>query len=215
MRVLVAESQEVARYGLVQGLSLTDGLDIVDAVGSSAEAVAAFAEHCPDVVLCDFDLGDALAPELIVGLREIDPSAKVIVLSSMVEPSAVLVALKAGARGFASKEAKLTTLGQLLLRAGAGEAVLDPTATEVVVTHLSSHGPKAPAGDHRPRALTPKELEVLDHAAHGMTNREIADVMGISQLTVKTHMSSLLYRLGAASRAEAVSLALRSGLLSW
>jgi DNA-binding NarL/FixJ family response regulator len=207
IRVLVADDQRVVREGLALVLGLMPGVEVVGAAGDGAEAVALAGALKPDIVLMDLRMPRCDGVEATRRLRAGQPDVRVIVLTTYSDDRSVLEALRAGARGYLTKDAGSAEIRQALRRVVNDQAVVDPA----VQHHLLDAIAAPPA---LPDGLTPREAEVLTLIAAGLTNPQIAARLVISEGTVKSHVNHLLAKIDARDRAQAVAYAYRNGLAS-
>lgn len=204
IRVLVVDDHPVVRQGLRTFLDLQDDIAVVGEAGDGKSAVAAAEELRPDVVLLDLRMPGSDGLEALHGLRERGIPAKVLVITSFTEPTAVLPAMRAGAAGYVYKDVDPSSLVTAIRSIHAGHVLLHPD-----VARLLAAGDGQPAGTH----LTVREREVLTEVARGRSNREIARNLAVSEKTVKTHVSAILGKLGVQDRTQAALLAVRTGLV--
>jgi DNA-binding NarL/FixJ family response regulator len=204
LRVLVVEDHAVVRRGLCAVLEAA-GLACVADVGTGTAAERAVQDDNFDVVLLDLGLPDVDGLQLLRRLHERAPEVAVVVLTMHAEQEYVLRALAAGAGGYVLKLAEPEAVVEAIGRAVKGELYLDPAVA----------GPVARRAVQPPKAdpLTPREREVLERIARGLTNRQIAGELFVSLNTVETHRRHLLEKLGVHSRAGLVAQALERGLL--
>jgi len=210
IRLLIASPYPAMRAGLHALLQEVDpGRSRVSVVGE-ADSVEACLEWTraaqPQVVVFDLALERNEEMSGLWRLRSQAPTAAVLALSEGHADGRVLAALQAGARGCLAKTATGAELLDAAESAALGETILHPTATEALLEQLRGEAPL--------ESLTPRETEVLRAVAAGQTNKAIALKLGISDHTVKFHLSSAMNKLGAASRAEAVAIAIRRGLIA-
>jgi len=209
IRVLLVDDHAVVRSGLAAFLMAYDDLELVGEASSGAEAITKCHAYRPDVVLMDLvmpAMDGATATRLI---REKCPHVQVIALTSFKEDDLVQNVLQAGAIGYLLKNVTASELGDAIRAAHAGRPTLAPEAAQVLIhATLAAHQPPAVGFD-----LTARELEVLRLMAEGLSNPDIADRLIVSRSTVKFHVSSILSKLGVASRTEAVALALQHHLI--
>jgi len=206
VRVLLADDHAAIREGLRIMLE-THGLEVVGEAADGAVAIRNAAALHPDVVLMDLRMPGV---DGIAATREIvaSGSAEVLVLTSFDEDELVDGALRAGAAGFLLKTTDAATLVDAVRRVAAGEGVLDPGVTRRALALIAKDDPPAPGpATHGLDQLTEREREVLEGMRAGRSNGELAADLGISVATVKTHVSSVLAKLGARSRSHAVALA--------
>jgi DNA-binding NarL/FixJ family response regulator len=210
IRVLVADDQRVVREGLALVLGLMPGVEVVGAAGDGAEAVRLAEQLGPDIVLMDLRMPRCDGVEATRLLRAKRPATKVIVLTTYSDDRSVLDALRAGARGYLTKDAGSAEIRQALHQVLNDQAVVDPAVQHHLLDAIAS----TPAGTAPalPDGLTPREAEVLTLIAAGLTNPEIAARLVISEGTVKSHINHLLPKIDARDRAQAVAYAYRNGL---
>jgi DNA-binding NarL/FixJ family response regulator len=231
IRVLVADDQRVVRDGLVLLLGLLPQVEVVGTAANGEEAVGQAAAQEPDVVLMDLRMPRCDGVEATRRLREQHPGIKVIVLTTYADDRSVIEALRAGARGYLTKDAGAAEIRQALQQVVNGQAVIDPAVQHHLVDAIAvasapagpggsppaaAAGPGAPGapGTQLPDGLTPREAEVLGLIAEGLSNAEIASRLVVSEATVKSHVNHLLAKIGARDRAQAVSYAYRHGLVA-
>jgi DNA-binding NarL/FixJ family response regulator len=209
IRVLLADDQRVVRDGLTLLLDLLPGIEVLDAASDGAQAVELARRLRPDVILMDLRMPRCDGVEATKLLREQCPEVKVIVLTTYADDRSVLDALRAGARGYLTKDAGAAQINETLQRVVSGQAVIDPAVAEHVINAITRDEPRPPP---LPDALTPREIEVLTLIADGLSNVEIARRLVISEATVKSHINRLLSKTGVRDRAQAVGYAYRHGL---
>jgi DNA-binding NarL/FixJ family response regulator len=210
-RVVVAEDQALVRAGFVSILRTDPSLDVVAEADDGEEAVAAVLRHRPDVALLDVRM-----PRLdgLAATRRIcaETSTRVLVLTTFGEEDVVFEALRSGADGFLLKDTRAEDLIAAVHAVAAGERPLDPVVVAAVVTHFRRQG-VAPAETRVVASLTPREREVLVLVARGRSNAEIAADLVLAAGTVKTHVASVLAKLGVRDRVQAVIAAYESGVV--
>jgi DNA-binding NarL/FixJ family response regulator len=205
IRVLVVDDHPVVRQGLRTFLDLQDDLTVVGEAGDGAAAVIAADELRPDVVLLDLKMPGADGVAALRGLSESGNVAKVLVITSFTEPAAVLPAVRAGAAGYVYKDIDPPALAAAIRAVHAGHVLLHPD-----VARLLTDG-EARRTEVR---LTARERDVLAAIAQGRANRQIARELGMSEKTVKTHVSAILAKLGVQDRTQAALYAVRTGILT-
>jgi len=217
VRVLLADDQRLVRESLATMLGLLDGIDLVATASDGEEAVTLAAEHEPDVVLMDLRMPRLDGIDATRRLRERGAAARVIALTTFADDESVLGALRAGARGYLTKDSSADDIQSAIFRVAAGEAILDPAVQHHVVAALAGDQPagesEAPAAE-LPDGLTRREAEILALIADGLTNGEIAERLVISPTTVKSHINHLFAKAGLRDRVQAVTYAYRNGLAS-
>ncbi len=221
LRILVVDDHPLFRAGLQLALSRRDDLEVVGAAADAAEAMQLIEQTLPDLVLCDINLPDMDGLDLTRRLRRLYPQIAVIVVTLHMDDERVLAALHAGAAGFLTKDTSGEELVTLIRRVGGGDYPINDLvlARAGVATRLLDQfrNLSDQAAAHADREvfspLTPRELGVLDAAAHGQSNKEIARALAISDQTVKNHMTAILRKLAVNDRTQAVIQALRHGWL--
>ena len=208
VRVVVADDQTVVRDGLVTLLKLLPGIDVVAAASDGEEAVRLVAEHNPDVLLVDLRMPKCDGVEATRRVRTDHPGTEVVVLTTYSDDDSVLSALRAGARGFLTKDADAESIGRALQAAAAGQSIVDAEVQRRLIEGAATPRPADPADT----GLTPREIEVLRLIADGLSNTEIARHLVVSEATVKTHINHLFAKANLRDRAQAVAYAYRLGL---
>jgi DNA-binding NarL/FixJ family response regulator len=213
IRVLLADDQRVVREGLGTLLSLLDGIELVGTAADGEEAVALARRLDPDVVLMDLRMPRCDGTEAIRRLAAAGERPRAIALTTYADDASVLGALRAGARGYLTKDAGAEQIREAVEAVARGEAALDPAVQHHVVAALSGGGAEhAGAEPELPDGLTPREAEVLALISEGLTNTEIAERLVVSAATVKTHVNHIFAKAGVRDRAQAVAYAYRHGL---
>jgi len=221
IRVLVADDQRVVRDGLRMLLGMLPGIEVIGTAVDGTDAVRQAVKAVPDVVLMDLHMPNCDGVEAIRRIVREQPSVRVVVLTAYSDDDSVFAALRAGARGFLTKDAGATEIFQAVSAVCAGDAQLDPSVQRRLIDAIAQGGrmrlPGAtsePGGQERPTlgSLTQREVEVLTQIGAGLSNAEIADKFRISQATVKTHINRLLAKTGTRDRAQLVAYAFREGL---
>ncbi len=214
VRVVVADDQTVVREGIVMLLGLLPGMEVVGSAGDGEEAVRLVAELAPDVVLMDLRMPRVDGVEATRRIRAEHPGTQVVVLTTYADDESLFPALKAGARGYLTKDAGGDEIVRAVEAVMSGDAALAPQVQLRLLERLSepesepAHQPPA----ELPDGLTAREAEVLAHIADGLTNTEIARALQVSQATVKTHINNLFAKAGLKDRTQAVRYAYRHGL---
>jgi two-component system NarL family response regulator len=199
--VLVVDDHALVRTGVAKIINHEHDLEVIAEAANGVEAVAAFEKYRPDVTLLDLRMPLMEGVEVVRQIRARDPLAKVIVLTTYDTDDDISRALKAGAKAYVLKDITADDLIECIHDVLAGKTYLAPAAAAKLaegLTHIQ---------------LTPRELSNLRLMADGKTNKEIANVLGISERTVKTHLGHLFEKLGVTSRTEAVKIATRRGLV--
>jgi len=211
VRVLVVDDQALVREGLMTLLETAAEIQPVAAAADGEEAVALAARHRPDVVLMDLrmpKLDGVQATRQILAAR---PETEIVVLTTHADEASILDALRAGARGYLTKDAGLAEISRAVHAAANHQALLDPVVQSRLLeaASVTARPARPPA---LPDELTPREGEVLALIARGLSNREIADALVVSEATVKTHINHVFSKIGARDRAQAVHYAYTHGL---
>ncbi len=211
LRVLVADDQAVVRMGFTAMLDSQPDMSVVGTAQDGQQAVRMAREFRPDVVLMDIRMPVLDGIEATRQLSQGEAAPKVLVLTTFDLDDYVYDALRAGASGFLLKDATPEEILGAVRVVGAGEALLAPSVTRRLIAEFASRNRLAvPAEIDR---LTPREHEVLLHVAAGLTNAEIAGTLFLAEQTVKSHVSSVLFKLELRDRVQAVILAYESGLV--
>ncbi|RMF27708.1 MAG: DNA-binding response regulator [Chloroflexi bacterium] len=206
IRVLIADDHAILRQGLRLILREAPDLSVVGEAATGAEAIAQAVALAPDVVLMDIELPDLSGIEATRRIRALSPQTRILVLTVSDRSEDLVGALKAGARGYLLKSADAATVLDAIRRVAAGQAVLPPDLTALLLDELAEPQPVA-------EGLTERELEVLGYIVQGLGNKEIAAILHLSENTVKTHVRHILSKLNVRSRAEAAAYAVRAGLI--
>jgi DNA-binding NarL/FixJ family response regulator len=213
IRVLIADDQRVVREGLTMLLGLLHDIEVVGAATDGLEAVALAAELHPDVVLMDLRMPRCDGVEATRQLHEHQPETKVVVLTTYTDDRSVIDALRAGARGYLTKDAGGEEIRQALQHVLDDHAAIDPAVQHHLVdTILTSPRERHTSLSPLPDGLTPREAEVLSLIASGLSNTEIAERLVVTEGTVKSHINHLLNKIQARDRAQAVVYAYQHGL---
>ena len=201
IKVLIADDHAVVRAGLATLLGTEDDIEVVAQAKNGNEAISKALETHPDVVIMDLRMPEMDGAEATVELQRRLPSAMVLVLTSFGEADGVAHALESGAAGAITKTAEDAELVSVVRRIASGGKYVSPEIKKLL--HESPPVPK----------LTPRQKEILGYLVKGLTNRDIADVLGIREDTVEEHVNLLLEKIDATNRTEAVSIAMRKQLV--
>jgi DNA-binding NarL/FixJ family response regulator len=214
IRVLVVDDQELVRLGFCVILDAADGITVVGEAANGEAAVSQVAEHQPDVVLMDIRMPgmDGLeATRRITGGAGAPP--KVVMLTTFDLDDYVYEALRAGASGFLLKDSPRHDLIAAVRAAAAGDALLAPSVTRRLIEAFARRPPETSPSPSQLASLTARERDVLLLLARGRSNAGIAEVLFVSEATVKTHVGNLLAKLGLRDRVQAVILAYETGIV--
>jgi DNA-binding NarL/FixJ family response regulator len=201
IRVLVVDDHPVVRQGLRTFIDLQDDLTVVGEADDGGTAVAVAESARPDVILLDLKMPGTDGVAALHELRKRGNPARVLIITSFTEPSTVLPAVRAGAAGYVFKDVDPPALAAAIRAVHAGHVLLHPDVAALLSTQDTV--------EH----LTERESEVLAELAHGRSNREIARLFGVSEKTVKTHVSAILRKLAVQDRTQAALHAVRTGLV--
>jgi two-component system response regulator DevR len=203
LRLLVVDDHEVVRQGLVALLDRRDSFQVLAQAGTVAEAIAAADRFEPDLIIMDVRLPDGSGIEACRDIRAEHPEIRVVMLTSYPDEEAVLAAIVAGASGYLLKQIRARDLVSGLEAVGRGESLLDPAVTENVLERIR----RIAASEHTDEfaQLTAQERKILLLVAEGMTNKEIAAEVYLSDKTVKNYVSSILSKLNLQRRAQAAT----------
>ncbi len=208
IRVLIADDHTIVRGGLRSLLEHSDDIEVIAEAVDGVDAVMKSRTLNPDVILIDIEMPRKNGIEAIAEIKQFNPQARVLVLTSFTEDDKVFAAIKAGALGYLLKDSSITLLLSAVRDVARGESALDPLIARKLIREL--HRPAALPPSDEP--LTEREVEVLVMVARGFSNQEIADMLVISERTVRTHVSNILSKLHLANRTQAALYALKEGL---
>ena len=203
IRVLIAEDQSLVRRGLAAIINMEEDVTVVGEAGDGEEAIEQWRRLRPDVVLMDLRMPRLEGVEAIKRIRAEDPKAGIIVLTTFDHDEDIYAGLRAGAKAYLLKDVQPEELFGCIRAVHAGEAYLQPKVAAKLVQRVQEH------------KLTEREEQILKLLAEGKSNRAIGQVLHITESTVKSHLKSLFVKLDATSRAEAIALAARRGLVKF
>jgi DNA-binding NarL/FixJ family response regulator len=201
IRVLVVEDHNVVRQGLVALLNVAEGLEVVGEAADGAEAVAQYRKHKPDVTLVDLRLPRMSGVDVIQRVRMETPGARFIVLTTYDGDEDIYRALKAGAKAYLLKGMTSEELISTIRLVHEGKSHIPPVIAERLAGRMGAED------------LTPREFDVLEQIVYGKSNKEIAAELDVSEATVKTHINSLLGKLGVTDRTQAATAAIQRGIV--
>jgi two-component system response regulator DesR len=200
IRVLLADDQSMVREALATLLGLEDDIEVVAQVARGDEVVAAVREHTPDVALLDIEMPGMTGIEAAAALRREAPGVKVVIVTTFGRPGYLRRAMESGAQAFLVKDAPAAELAEAVRQVLAGRRVIDPTLAAAALAEGAD-------------PLTARERDVLNAAADGSVNAEIARRLVLSEGTVRNYLSTAIQKTGARNRAEAVRIAREKGWL--
>ena len=219
IRVLIADDHALFRRGLEMVLAGEAGLELVGEASDGAEAVALAGEVVPDVVLMDIRMPKITGIEAARQMKEVAPSAKIVMLTISDEEEDLFEAIRAGASGYLLKDIPLDELADSVRAVHGGQSLINPSMAGKLLTEfatLARRDAEEEPAKHAPAPkLTEREMEVLRLVARGMNNRDIARELFISENTVKNHVRNILEKLQIHSRMEAVMIAVRQKLIEF
>jgi two-component system, NarL family, response regulator LiaR len=210
IRVLIADDHTVVRGGLCALLEDVEGIEVVAEAGDGIEAVLKTRAVKPDVILMDLMMPRKTGIEAIEEIKQENPNARILVLTSYSDDDKVFAAIKAGALGYLLKETSTADLLQAIRDVHQGESSLHPAIARKLIRELNRPTQLPPSDE----PLTEREAEVLILVARGLANQDIANKLVISERTVRTHVSNILSKLHLANRTQAALYALKEGLTS-
>ena len=212
IRVLVADDESLMRLGLVELLSSDPEIQIVGEASSGREVIQRAVRLRPDVVLMDVRMPDLDGIAATAELARAAPDSKVLILTTFEDEDYIFRTLRAGASGFLLKRTRPEELIAAVHTVAAGESLLSPSVTRVVIDRIAQQPMPGFDGSDKLDDLTPREREVLELIARGLSNREIAAALTVEQSTVRTHIKRTLAKLGLRDRVQAVILAYEAGV---
>jgi DNA-binding NarL/FixJ family response regulator len=212
LRVVLADDQTVVREGLATLLGLLPGIEVVGVAADGLEALREVAEQQPDVLLVDLRMPRCDGVEATRRVRAEHPRTEVVVLTTYADDESVLGALRAGARGFLTKDADAEAIARALHAAAAGQSTVDGDVQRRLIEAATRGRLDAPTVE-LVAGLTAREIEVLRLIAAGLSNTEIARRLVVSEATVKTHVNHVFAKANLRDRAQAVAYAYRAGLV--
>ncbi len=207
IRILIVDDHTVVRDGLRALISAEPGMEVIGDASDGAEAVDLAAELKPDVILLDLVMPRMDGVEATRLIRQANPGARILVLTSFAEDHQVFSAVKAGAIGYLMKDTSSEELLQAIRNTYTNQPVMQPKIALKLMGEIQSSG-----GGDGENDLTVREVEILQNVALGKTNQEIADELFLSERTVRTHITNILAKLGLTNRTQAALFALRSGI---
>lgn len=207
LKVMLVDDHEIVRQGLRALIEVEEDIEVVAEADSGTKAVEVALSYKPRVVVMDVRMPDGSGVEACRDIRAADPDIQIIMLTSFSDDEALFNSIMAGAAGFVLKQIRGRDLVDAIRTVGAGQSLLDPGVTKRVLERLR----KSSFDDKDPKLarLSPQEERILDMIGEGLTNREIAERINLSDKTVKNYVSTILQKLEVARRAEAASYVAR------
>ena len=213
IRVLLADDHTLFRKGLDTLLKQIEGIEVIGEAANGEEAMSQAQELVPDVILMDIKMPIINGIEATKRILQENPHIGIILVTMFDDPESVFSGMRAGARGYVLKEAEPEQLQWAIEAANRGEVILCPVIAKKLLEQFGREPEGQPAGLSY-EALTQRELEVLQRAADGLSNKEIADKLVISEKTAKNHIANIFSKLQVNDRTQAILYALRKGLVT-
>ncbi len=210
IRVFIADDHAIVRKGIAAVLEIVPDIDVVGEAENGHDAVYRVEQLRPDVILMDLVMPEMDGIEAIRRIKDRQPEARILVLTTFAAEDKIFPAIKAGALGYHLKDSRPEELVQAIRQVHRGESSLHPVIARKVLEELSHPSDRPPTPD----PLTPREVQVLRLVAQGLENWEIAERLVITEATVRTHVSNITSKLHVASRTQAALYALREGIAS-
>jgi len=214
IRIILIDDHEIVRRGLTGLLDITEGIEVVGEGSDGNEALPLVERHNPDVILMDLIMPGMNGVEATRSIMSVHPEARILILSSFGDDDYLFPVLEAGASGYVLKDIAPDDLVEAIRDVHAGKTRLHPDLAAKLVNRLRHQPGTESESSPVSGELTDRELEVLRCICDGQSNKEIADTLNISPMTVKTHISNLLSKLGLQDRTQAAVYAIRNGLVS-
>ena len=211
-RVLIADDDDLMRAGLVELLTADSQIEIIGQASTGREAVHQARRLAPDVVLMDVRMPDLDGIDATRELSRVAPESRVLILTTFEQDDYIFGALRAGASGFLLKRARPEELIAAVHTIAAGDSLLSPSVTRRVIDSMARQPTPVRADQAKLDALTPREREVLQLIARGLSNREIAAALIVEESTIRTHVKRVLMKLSLRDRIQAVIFAYEAGV---
>jgi DNA-binding NarL/FixJ family response regulator len=208
IRIMIVDDHPVTREGLHAALDVEDAVEVVGEAGSGEQAIEDAGDLKPDVVFMDVRMPGMGGIEAARAIRQASPNTKVILVTVDESRASISEAIQAGVSGYLLKDTSADELVNAARLAVEGKAVIHPQLTRAFIEEVQTAEKKGDAA-----ALSRREKEILQKVAYGATTKEVAHDLGISPHTVKTHLERIFEKLGANDRAQAVAIAIRTGLV--
>jgi DNA-binding NarL/FixJ family response regulator len=202
IRVVIVDDHKVVRVGLASVLGSTDDIEVVETVGTARDAIESVRSHLPDVLVLDLRLPDQPGTAVIGPVRELSPRTRILVLTSYGEDQAVLASVRAGVDGFLTKTVDSEAFVDAVRGLAAGKQLLRDEVADALLHIVQTMDPAMNSGARAQAALTMREWDVARAVAEGLSNREVAERLHVSERTVKHHVSEILSKLDLARRGQ-------------
>lgn len=212
-QVLIADDDDLMRAGLIELLTADPLIDIVGQASTGREAVERTRLLAPDVVLMDVRMPDLDGISATRELTQAAPDTRVLILTTFEQDDYIFGALRAGASGFLLKRTRPEELITAVHTIASGDSLLSPSIARRVIDRMAQQPTPNFAGQAKLDGLTPREREVLELVARGMSNREVAAALVVQESTIRSHVKSILMKLGLRDRIQAVIFAYESGVI--
>lgn len=209
IKILIVDDHPVVREGIGAMLKREADFKIVGEATNGVEAVEKARELSPDVILMDLRMPEMDGVEAITRIKEEKPDIKFIILTTYSDDEYIFKGIAAGARAYLLKDAPRDDLFKAIRAVWRGESLIQPVVASRVLDRLAELSRKSPSAE----TLSEREVEVLKLMAKGVSNKDIADQLSITQSTVKTHITSIFQKLNVTTRTEAVTTSLRRGII--
>ncbi|MFC1845872.1 response regulator [Chloroflexota bacterium] len=209
IRIMIADDHPVVREGLITMIGREEGFEVIGEAKDGAEAVIKAKELKPDIVLIDLRMPEMDGVEAIREISAVEPDIKFIILTTYSDDEYIFRGIEVGARAYLLKDAPREELFQAIRIVNRGESLIQPVVASKVLDRFAELSRHAQA----PETLSEREVEVLKLMAQGSANKEIATQLSITNSTVKTHITSIFQKLNASDRTEAVTLAIKRGII--
>jgi len=209
IRIMIADDHPVVREGLITMIGREEGFEVIGEAKDGAEAVSKAKELKPDIVLIDLRMPEMDGVEAIREISAIEPDIKFIILTTYSDDEYIFRGIEVGARAYLLKDAPREELFRAIRTVYRGESLIQPVVASKVLDRFAELSRHAQA----PETLSEREIEVLKLMAKGAANKEIATQLSITNSTVKTHITSIFQKLNASDRTEAVTLAIKRGII--
>lgn len=214
IRVLIADDHALVRQGIRQYLEGAGDITIVGEASTGTQAVELAEKYHPDVLLLDINMPGLTGIEVTQKLKQSHPEIKILILTAYDEDPYVFSLLQSGANGYLLKSCEVDELQRAVHAVYEGKAILSPNVADKIVRQIQRNSPTQSSAPASSDELTARELEILRLVARGYTNKAIGQEMGISDRTAQGHLASIYAKLNVASRTEAVTEAVRRGLIT-